>query len=193
MPRATRSGGPPQSAAVVNPTKKSSKKKRKARQAGTTQKPGPTSAGANDDATEDAADARYLHLIRLAKDLRDAAAEHPGAQGPLLDFLTKNWKPQGPDEVQFPSTPKNANLSVSHDGQDDYVESSKFSEPERVVNQAIQFLVSVRAGWEPRSGKRTRCVARCVAALDPGHEPLRRGAKLRRHRHRHRRQHRPHA
>ena len=148
MPRATRSGGPPQSAAVVNPTKKSSKKKKKSRQTGTAQKPGPTSARANDDATEDAADARYLHLIRLAKDLRDAAAEHPGAQGPLLDFLTKNWKPQGPDEVQFQSTPKNGNLSDPHEGHDEIVETGKFSEPEHVVNQALQFLVSVRSGMQ---------------------------------------------
>jgi len=146
MPRATRSGGPPQSAAVVNPTKKSSKKKKKARKTGTTQQPGPTSARANDDATEDAADARYPQLVRLAKDLRDAAADHPLAQGPLLDFLTKNWKPQGADEVQFPSTPKNVNLSDSHEEHDEIVEASKFSAAEQIVNQAIQFLVNIRSG-----------------------------------------------
>jgi hypothetical protein len=144
--RVTRSGGPPQSAAVVNPTRTSSKKKKKARQTGTTQRPRPISSGANADATKDAGDAHYLHLSRLAKELRDAAAGHPGAQGPLLDFLKRHWTPQGGDEVPFQSTPTNKHLSDSYEEQDDYVESSKFSEAEQIVNQAIQFLVTIRSG-----------------------------------------------
>ena len=120
--RVTRSGGPPQSAAVVNPTKSSSKKKKRARQAGTTQGASPISSGTTAGATEDAGDAHFLHLSRLAKDLRDAAVGHPGAQGVLLDFLKKNWTPQGGDEVPFPSTPTNKHLSDSYEEQDDYVE-----------------------------------------------------------------------
>ena len=88
--RVTRSGGPPQSAAVVNPTKSSSKKKKKkARQAGKTQGPSPISSGTTAGATEDAGDAHFLHLSRLAKDLRDSAVGHPGAQSALLDLLKK--------------------------------------------------------------------------------------------------------
>ena len=136
--RVTRSGGPPQSAAVVNPTKSSSKKKKKARQAGTTQGPSPISSGTTAGATEDAGDAHFLHLSRLAKDLRDSAVGHPGAQGALLDFLKRNWTPQGGDEVPFQSTPTNRHLSDSYEEQDDDVESSKFSAAQRVVNQALQ-------------------------------------------------------
>ena len=87
--RVTRSGGPPQSAAVVNPTRTSSKKKKRARQAGTTQGQRPISSGTTAGATEDAGDAHFLHLSRLAKDLRDSAVGHPGAQSALLDFLKK--------------------------------------------------------------------------------------------------------
>jgi hypothetical protein len=143
--RVTRSGGPPQSAAVVIPTRTSSKKKRKARQAGTTQRPRSISPGTTADATEIADNAHFLRLSRLAKELRDAAAGHPGAQGPLLDFLKRHWVPQGDDEVPFQSTPTNEHLSDSYDEQDDYIESSKFSEAERVVNQALKFLVGVRS------------------------------------------------
>ena len=145
--RVTRSGGPPQSAAVVSPTKSSSKKKKKkARQAGKTQGPSPISSGTTAGATEDAGDAHFLHLSRLAKDLRDSAVGHPGAQGALLDFLKRNWTPQGGDEVPFQSTPTNRHLSDSYEEQDDDVESSKFSAAQRVVNQALQFLVTVRSG-----------------------------------------------
>ena len=103
-PRATRSGGPPQLAAVVHPTKTSSKKKKKARQSGTSQRPTPTSSGANADATEDAGDAHFLRLSRIATLLRDAAADHPSAHGPLLDLLKSHWTPQGDAEVPFQST-----------------------------------------------------------------------------------------
>ena len=145
--RVTRSGGPPQSAAVVNPTKSSSKKKKKkARQAGKTQGPSPISSGTTAGTTEDAGDAHFLHLSRLAKDLRDSAVGHPGAQSALLDFLKRNWTPQGGDEVPFQSTPTNRHLSDSYEDQDDDVESSKFSAAQRVVNQALQFLVTVRSG-----------------------------------------------
>jgi hypothetical protein len=130
----------------VNPIRASSKKKKKARQPGTSQRPPPTSSGPNADATEDAGDAHFLRLSRIAELLRDAAADHPSAHGPLLDFLKSNWTPQGAAEVPFQSTPRNEHLSDSHEERDDYVESSKFSAAERVVNQAIQFLVSVRSG-----------------------------------------------
>jgi hypothetical protein len=148
--RVTRSGGPPESAAVVNPAETSSKKKKKARKNGTAQQSSPISSGANADATKDAFDPRHLHLARLARDLRDAAADHPGAQGALLDFLTRNWTPQGGDKVPFQSTPTPKNLSDSSEDQDDYVETSKFSEAERVVNQAIHFLVTVRSGMHTK-------------------------------------------
>ncbi len=142
----TRSGGPPQLAAVVNPIRTSSKKKRKARQAGSTQRPRPISSSSTADATGDAGDAHFLQLSRLAKDLRDAAADHPGAQGPLLEFLERHWAPRNDDEVPFRTTPTNKHLSDSYDEQDDYVEASKFSEAEQIVNQAIQFLVNIRSG-----------------------------------------------
>jgi hypothetical protein len=144
--RPTRSSGPPQSAAVVNPIRASSKKKKKVRQPSTSQRPTPTPSNANADATEDAGDAHFLRLSRIATLLRDAAADHPSAHGPLLDFLKSNWTPQGAAEVPFQSTPRNEHLPDSHEEREDYVESSKFSAAERVVNQAIQFLVSVRSG-----------------------------------------------
>ncbi len=142
--RATRSNGPPQLAAVVNPIRASSKKKRKARQAGSTQRPRPISSTA--DATGDANDDHFLRLSRLARDLRDAAAEHPGSQGPLLEFLERHWAPRNDDEVPFRTTPTDKRLSDSYDEQDDYVEASKFSAAEQIVNQAIQFLVNIRSG-----------------------------------------------
>ena len=148
--RMTRSGGPPQSAAVVNPTRTSSKKKKRARQAGTTQGQRPISSGTTAGATEDAGDADFLHLSRLAKELRDAAVGHPGAQGALLDFLQRNWTTQGGDEVPFQSAPTNKHLSDSYEEQDDYVESNNFSVAERVVNQALQFLVTVRSGMHAK-------------------------------------------
>ena len=148
--RMTRSGGPPQSAAVVNPTKSSSKKKKKTRQAGTKQGPSPISSGTTAGATEDAGDAHFLQLSRLAKELRDAAVGHPGAQSALLDFLNKNWTPQGGDEVPFQSTPTSKHLSDSYEEQDDDVESSKFSAAQGVVNQALQFLVTVRSGMHAK-------------------------------------------
>ena len=131
----------------MNPIRASSKKKKKARQPGTSQRPTPTSSGANADASENAGDAHFLRLSRIAALLRDAAADHPSAHGPLLDFLKSHWTPQGDAEVPFQSTPRNEHLSDSYEDQDDdYVESSKFSAAERVVNQAIQFLVTVRSG-----------------------------------------------
>ncbi len=91
--RVTRSGGPPQSAAVVNPTRKSSKKKAR-RAAGMRQATGTSqrqsSSGTSADATEGPRE-QFLHLSRLAKELRDAAADHPLAHGPLLDFLSEHW------------------------------------------------------------------------------------------------------
>jgi hypothetical protein len=130
----------------VNPIRASSKKKKKARQPGTSQRPPPTSSGPNADATEDAGDAHFLRLSRIAELLRDAAADHPSAHGPLLDFLKSNWTPQGDAEAPFQSTPRNEHLSDSYEDQDDCVATSKFSEAERIVNQAIQFLVSIRLG-----------------------------------------------
>ena len=93
--RQTRSGGPPQSAAVVNPIRASSKRKRKVRQPSTSQRPTPTPSNANADATEDAGDAHFLRLSRIAALLRDAAADHPSAHGPLLGL---------PAEVHWPHT-----------------------------------------------------------------------------------------
>jgi hypothetical protein len=132
--RATRSGGPPLSAAVVNPTRTSSgsKKKKKARQAGTTQRPRSISSGTTADATEDAGDDHFLRLSRLAKELRDAAAGHPAAHSPLLDFLKQNWTPQGADEVLFRSAPTNEHLSDSY----------------------LASLYEPGGGGAPRSGKR---------------------------------------
>ena len=48
------------------------------------------------------------------------------------------------------STPTPKNLSDSSEDQDDYVETSKFSGAERVVNQAIHFLVTVRSGMHTK-------------------------------------------
>ncbi len=52
--------------------------------------------------------------------------------------------------VPFQSTPTYEHLSDSYEEQDDYVESSKFSAAEKVVNQALKFLVGVRSGMQTR-------------------------------------------
>ena len=91
-PPLTRSGGPPSTAAVTGSTRTKTKTRKNAKKkTKKTRQPKPVSSGTTAGATEESDRAQFLHLSRLAKDLRDAAADYPGAQGALLEFLIKHW------------------------------------------------------------------------------------------------------
>jgi hypothetical protein len=145
-PPLTRSGGPPSTAAVTGSTRTKTKTRKNAKKkTKKTRQPKPVSSGTTAGATEESDRAQFLHLSRLAKDLRDAAADYPGAQGALLEFLIKHWgqPPRGATQ-----TPDYKDPPQSIEDPDEYIESSKYSEPEQVVNQALKFLVTIRSGMQ---------------------------------------------
>ena len=120
------------------------------RKASAKRRPATESPGDTAEAAEESSESPFLRLSQLAKNLRDAAAEHPGAQGPLLEFLTKHWgqqprsaTPTRSYEEPFQSTANDQPYREDHEFAH---ESSMYSEPEKVVLQAIQFLVTVRSG-----------------------------------------------
>ena len=100
------------------------------------------------EAPEESSERPSLHLSRLAKNLRDAADKHPDAQGPLLEFLTEHWGQQ-PRSATPTRDYEESFQSAANDQpyrEDHAIDSSMYSEPEKIVLQAIQFLVTVRSG-----------------------------------------------
>jgi hypothetical protein len=144
-PPQTRSGGPPKTAAVTGSRTKPKKNAKK--KANTTRQPKPVSSGTTAGATEDSDEGQFLHLSRLASDLRDAAANHPGAHALLLSFLNEHW---GQPPRSATQTPDYEDPPQSFEDHDEYIESSKYSEAEQVVNQALKFLVTVRSGMHAK-------------------------------------------
>ena len=144
-PPLTRSGGPPSTAAVTGSTRTKTKSRKNAKKkTKKTRQPRPVSSGTTAGATEESDRAQFLHLSRLAKDLRDAAADYPGAQGALLEFLIKHWgQPRGPTQ-----TPDYEDPPQSIEDPEGSIESGKYSAAEQVVNQALKFLVTIRSGMQ---------------------------------------------
>ena len=148
----TRSGGPPKTIAVNGSRKK--KDKTKTRQAaGAKRGPTPVPPGSDAETTEVSSE-DSIHLSRLAKGLRDAAAGNRGAQGAILDFLSEQWgqlpqraTPTRDLEDTLQSSPTNGQ-PYSED--DDVPFASSHSDAEKIVLQALQFLLCARSGLPKR-------------------------------------------
>ena len=118
------------------------------RKASAKRRPASERPGDTAEAPEESSERPLLHLSRLATNLRDAAAKHPDAQGPLLEFLTEHWGQQ-PRSATPTRDYEESFQSAANDQpyrEDHAIDSSMYSEPEKIVLQAIQFLVTVRSG-----------------------------------------------
>ena len=149
----TRSGGSPKTIAVNGSRKRKDQTKTR-RAAGARRGTRPVPPGSAVDTTGDSSDDTFIHLSRLAKELRDAAADHPGAQSALLDFLVEHWgqPPQRATPTRNLEDPLRSTPTTgeSYSEDNDVPFASGHSDTERIVLQALQYLLCARSGLPKR-------------------------------------------